>query len=337
MRALRLVRTAPLAEVPEPLQWQDVPVPAPGPGEVLVRVAVCGVCATELDEAEGRAAPPRLPVTPGHQVVGRVAALGAGVTEHAPGDRVGVAWIHHSGGGDRENLDAAFRATGRDVDGGYAPFLLARAAYAFPIPPCFADAEAAPLLCAGAVGYRALQACRLQDGDALGLTGFGSSAHLVMAMARHLYPRSPVHVFARDASARDFARSLGADWCGATDEPAPTPLAAIVDTTPAWRPVVAALANLRPGGRLVVNALRKRDDDRQALLDLDYERHLWLERELRSVANVTAADVRACLALAAAIPLRPLVSVHPLRDGNRVLQSLQRGGLRGAQVLAIDG
>ena len=333
MGAMRLAQLQALADGAEPLVWQGVPVPAPAPGELLVLVLACGVCHTELDEIEGRTAPPRLPVTPGHQIVGRVAALGDGVDAARLGERVGIGWIHHSSGGPDENVSPQFCATGRDVDGGYAPFVTVPAAYAFAIPERFGDAEAAPLLCAGAVGYRALRLCNLRDGEPLGFTGFGASAHLVLQFAKHLYPRSPLAVFARNAADREFALRLGATWVGDTGDRPPVPLAAIIDTTPAWRPVVAALANLRPGGRLVINAIRKQCDDQQELLRLSYHEHLWLERELKTVANVTGADVRECLELAGRAGIVPTVTTYPLRDANRALCDLWRGEGHGAKVL----
>ncbi|MCA8953701.1 MAG: alcohol dehydrogenase catalytic domain-containing protein [Planctomycetes bacterium] len=335
MKAMCLDRLGPLAELPGPLSRRDLPDPVPRAGEVLVRVAVCGVCHTELDEIEGRTPPPRLPVVPGHQVVGRVAALGDRVTDLAVGDRVGVGWIWQSSGAADENLSPKFLATGRDVNGGYAELMTVPAAYAVPLPAVFRDAEAAPLLCAGAVGYRALRLCELNDGEPLGLTGFGASAHLVLQLARHRYPNSRIHVFARDRGQREFARELGAAWAGDTRERAPEQLAAIIDTTPAWQPVVEALANLRPGGRLVINAIRKQDDDKDALLGLSYREHLWLEREVKSVANVTVADLRDCLALAAEARLRPEVTTFPLAAANAALHELARGGGRGAKVLQI--
>jgi len=208
-------------------------------------------------------------------------------------------------------------------------------AYAYPIPDTFSDVEAAPLLCAGAIGYRALRLCGLRDGETLGLTGFGGSAHLVLQLARELYPRSTINVFARDAAVRDFARRLGADWCGATDERAPQPCHAIIDTTPAWLPVVAALANLRPGGRLVINAIRKEDGDKEALLALSYHEHLWLEREIKTVANITAADIAEFLPIAARVPLRPTVTTYPLEAANEALVALREGSVKGAKVLLV--
>ncbi|CAN5129587.1 zinc-dependent alcohol dehydrogenase family protein [soil metagenome] len=333
---MHLTRTVSVESVDEPLEWVDLPVPEPGGDEVLIRVAACGVCHTELDEIEGRTAPPRLPVVPGHEVVGYIEEVGRGVTLHRPGDRVGVGWIHHSDGGENENLSEAFRATGRDVDGGYAEFMTVPAAYAHPIPEDFGDAEAAPLLCAGAVGFRALRLAGLENGQALGLTGFGGSAHLVLQLARHLYPDSRVSVFARDENARHFARELGADWAGGTEEMAPERLHAVIDTTPAWKPVVRALENLRPGGRLVINAIRKEDRDKEELLGLSYDRHLWMEHEVKSVANVTGRDIAEFLAVAAQIPIRVEVTTYPLEDANRALVELKRIPVRGAKVLLVS-
>lgn len=335
MRAMQMTRIVSLLEEDEPLTPTELPVPVPRKGEVLIRVHACGVCHTELDEIEGRTPPPRLPVIPGHEVVGTVTALGHGACGHAEGDRVGVGWIHQSTGGDAENLAPGFTATGRDVDGGYAEFMTVPARYAIPIPPGISDEQAAPLLCAGAIGYRALKLAGLENGQHLGLTGFGGSAHIVLQLTRHLYPGSRISVFARDGSGRDFARSLGADWVGHTTDTAPEPLHAIIDTTPAWLPVVAALANLAPGGRLVINAIRKEDADKSALMNLSYHEHLWLEREIRSVANITAADIREFLPIAAAIPIRSLVQTYPLAEANRALVSLKREPVRGAKVLII--
>lgn len=314
----------------------ELPVPVAGPGELLLAVRACGVCHTELDEIEGRTAPPALPVIPGHEVIGRVVALGAGCCEHELGDRVGVGWIHSSTGGADENVSDQFVATGRDVNGGYAEYMTVPEAYAVPIPERLADIQAAPLLCAGAIGYRALNLCNLRNGDRLGLTGFGGSAHLVLQTVRHLLPRCEVLVFARDAASREFARSLGADWVGATEATPPTKLDAIIDTTPAWRPIVCALNNLRPGGRLVINAIRKEDTDKTALLDLSYHQHLWLEREIKTVANITAADIREFLPIAADIPIETTVTVYPLEQANDALLSLKHQPVRGAKVLVIS-
>jgi propanol-preferring alcohol dehydrogenase len=326
---------------PEPLELTDLPVPVPGDGEVRIRISACGVCHTELDEIEGRLPPPRLPVVPGHQVVGRVDALGAGVEGFREGDRVGVPWIGSACGRCKycregnENLCPFFAATGRDADGGYAEFMTVPALFAHPIPDVFSDVEAAPLLCAGAIGYRSLKLAGIADGEALGLTGFGASAHLVLQIVRHRYPATRVHVFARSEGERRFARELGAAWAGGSGEEPPEKLAAIIDTTPAWQPVVEALKNLEPAGRLVINAIRKEERDKAALLGLDYPSQLWMEKEIKSVANVARSDVREFLAEAAAIPIRPEVQEFPLAAANQALRELKERRIRGAKVLRI--
>ena len=188
MKAMILPKIVSLAKVHEPLEMIHLPMPEPTPGEILLKVSACGVCHTELDEIEGRTTPPNLPIVPGHEVVGRVAQLGEGVTQHDLGDRVGVGWIHSSTGDIDENLSPDFRATGRDAPGGYAEYMTVPENYAYPIPEAFTDEQAAPLLCAGAIGYRAMRLANLEDGDSLGLTGFGGSAHLVLQLVRHLFP-----------------------------------------------------------------------------------------------------------------------------------------------------
>lgn len=335
MRAMLLRRVVNLQECDRPLELEDVPVPEPGRGEVLLRVTACGVCHTELDEIEGRTAPPSFPVIPGHEVVGIVERLADDILTPRIGDRVGVGWIHSSSGEDDENLSPRFRATGRDVNGGYADYMTVPAGYAYPIPDCFSDVEAAPLLCAGAIGYRALRLTGLSDGEPLGLMGFGGSAHLVLQVVKHTLPKTPVFVFARDAVSRAFAVELGAVWAGNIVDHAPEPLRAIIDTTPAWKPIVEALANLRPGGRLVVNAIRKEDHDKQSLEQLSFHDHLWMEREIKSVANITARDIREFLPIAATIPLRPQVEIYPLEQANQALVELKREPVRGAKVLQV--
>ncbi|MDH5456211.1 MAG: alcohol dehydrogenase catalytic domain-containing protein [Gammaproteobacteria bacterium] len=335
MRAMVLAATANLEENPSPLELVEVAAPVPRQGEILIEVSVCGVCHTELDEIEGRTPPPGLPVIPGHEIVGRVAARGPGCERFRPGQRVGVGWIHSSTGERDENLSAAFRATGRDVNGGYAEFVVVAERYAYPIPDAFGDAEAAPLLCAGGVGYRSLCLAALEDGQVLGLTGFGGSGHLVLQLAHYLYPNSPVFVFARSEKERNFALELGADWAGDTQDMPPVAPHAVIDTTPAWTPVLAALACLRPGGRLVINAIRKEDGDRDRMASICYEDHLWMEKEIKSVANVTHHDLEAFLPIAAAIPLRVEVECYPLENANQALCDLRAGHVRGAKVLKI--
>jgi len=341
MKAMQLEEICDLDTCTAPLVARERPDPEPGRAELLVRVSVCGVCHTELDEIEGRTPPAELPVVLGHQVVGRVAALGPAASRFAVGDRVGIAWIFRACGAcglcrrGLENLCPEFRATGRDADGGYAELTRVHEDFAYAIPPSIADAQAAPLLCAGAIGFRSLALTGLEDGQRLGLTGFGASGHLVLQMARHRFPRSEVFVFARSPAEQAFARELGAVWAGATEARSPHELDAIIDTTPVWTPVVEALANLAPGGRLVVNAIRKQASDQQALLSLDYPEHLWLEKELKSVANITRADVRDFLALAAEMELRPEVEEFPLARANEALLELHAGRIRGAKVLRV--
>jgi len=331
-----------LSDKPDPLSLEEVPRPVPGPGEVLLKVSVCGVCHTELDEIEGRTPPPELPVILGHQVVGEVVERGEGAERFTIGDRLGVAWIYSACGEcaycrrGEENLCAAFRATGRDAHGGYAEYLRVPEGFAYPIPPAFEDAEAAPLLCAGAIGYRSLRLTELRNGQALGLTGFGASGHLVLKMARYRFPDSPIYVFARNPRERAFARELGAAWAGDTAEDAPRGLDAILDTTPVWKPVVEALGQLNPGGRLVINAIRKEGVDQDYLLKLDYPRDLWMEKEIKSVANVARRDVSEFLELAAGIPIRPDYQEFPLEEANRALRELKEGHIRGAKVLRIS-
>ena len=341
MRAMRIHRLGPLDGAELPLRADRIPLPGAGPGEVLVHVQACGVCHTEIDEIEGRTPPARLPMTPGHQVVGTVVEQGPDCRLGLLRQRVGVAWIHSACGHcawcrqGRENLCPDFRACGRDAPGGYADYMVVSESFAHPIPDTIDSLEATPLLCAGAVGFRALRLCHLENGQALGLTGFGASGHLVLQMARHLYPDSSTYVFARSAEERDFAGQLGADWAGHTTDRPPRALDAIIDTTPAWLPVLAAMEALVPGGRLVINAIRKEAGDQGVLADLDYDRHLWREKTLQTVANVTRRDVSECLRLAAEIRLRPHVTPYALEQANEALLELKRGGIRGAKVLRL--
>ncbi len=330
-----------LKENMTPLELVNLPGPVPGEKEILVKVSACGVCHTELDEIEGRTPPPRLPVVLGHQVIGRVEKTGSKARAFKPGDRVGIAWIYSACGKCKfclegnENLCYDFKATGRDVNGGYAQYMTVSEDFAYRIPDVFSDLEAAPLLCAGAIGYRSLRLTGLKDGRNLGLTGFGASAHLVLMMAKHKYPNSKVFVFARSEKERHFAKELGAVWAGDTKEESPEKLDCIIDTTPVWKPIVEALKNLERGGRLVVNAIRKEKVDKDYLLRLDYPIHLWLEKEIKSVANVSRSDVSEFLELAAEIPIKPQVQEFTLEKANKALVELKTRKIRGAKVLRI--
>ncbi len=360
-----------------PLTIAEVPDPIPGPGELLIQVRTCGVCHTELDEIEGRLPPPRLPLILGHQIIGKVIGRGPGAKRFGLAERVGVGWINHACGAcprcreGRENLCRDFRATGLDAPGGYAQLALVREDFAHEIPPVFTDAEAAPLLCAGAIGYRSLHLSNLTDGENLGLTGFGASAHLIAKLVRSLYPGVRLFIFARGEKERAFARELGAFWTGDIDEPPPEELTRIIDTTPAWYPVVCALKNLAPGGRLVINAIRKEAGDISRLLlrnftastalpaymilkeqvshvnnrdaahrgrriEMDYASLLWREKEIKSVANVTRKDIGEFLALAARCNLKPEVETFTWKEANLALRDLKERRIRGAKVLVFD-
>ena len=341
MKAMVLKEIGSMEKNKAPLRLVDLSIPEPGGKEVLIRVSRCGVCHTELDEVEGRTPPPRLPVILGHQVVGRVEKEGARATRFRTGDRVGVGWIYSACGTCKfcregnENLCPEFRATGRDVNGGYAEYMTVSEDFAYRIPPTFSDSEAAPLLCAGAIGYRSLRLTGLQDGQNLGLTGFGASAHLVLKMVRHRFPNSRIFVFARSEKERTFAQELGAAWAGDPSENPPEKLDCIIDTTPAWRPIMEALKNLQPGGRLVINAIRKEEGDKEVLRQMDYPLHLWLEKEIKSVANVARRDVREFLDLASQIPIKPEVQEFVLEGANQALVELKERKVRGAKVLRI--
>lgn len=320
-----------------PLKLAQHPEPTLAPGEVLLKVTRCGVCHTELDEIEGRTPPPRLPVILGHQVVGQIEE------GENKGQRVGVAWIASACGKCRhclsgnENLCAEFKATGRDVDGGYAEYVSVRSDFVHPIPDAFTDSEAAPLLCAGAIGYRSLRLSNIQDGQNLGLMGFGGSNHLVLKIVRYKYPNAKIFVFSRNPAEREFALSLGAAWAGAIDQSPLEGLDAVIDTTPVWGPVSEALKRLGPGGRLVVNAIRKEEMDKDVFLKLDYPSQLWMEKEIKSVANVTRADVREFLRLAAEAGIKPEFQEYELKDANQALLEMKQGKIRGAKVLRISG
>lgn len=341
MKAMILNSVVDLEKNQEPLAMRDVTKPVATGKEVLLKVLACGVCHTELDEIEGRTPPAKYPVIPGHQVVGLVESTGPDVTMLKTGDRVGVAWISSSCGkcswcrSGRENLCRDFLATGRDADGGYAEYMTVDESFAYHIPQIFSSVQAAPLLCAGAVGYRSLMLTRLSNGQSLGLTGFGASAHLVLQMARYRFPDSKIFVFARSEKERAFARELGAYWTGRSENEVPELLDCIIDTTPAWQPVVDALKNLKPGGRLVINAIRKEENDKAMLLNVNFHDHLWMEKEIKSVANVTRKDVIDFLDLAASVPIIPELQEYKLEDANIALLEMKKGMIRGAKVLVM--
>ena len=341
MKAMVLRGTHDLSQNDAPLELLEIPTPKPSRGEVLIRVLACGVCHTDMDEVEGRVVPPAFPIVPGHQVVGLVKETGLGVRNFDVGDVVGVAWIGgacgecgYCGSG-RENLCDDFIATGRDRDGGFAEFVVADTGFIHPIPEEMDPVKTAPLLCAGAIGYRCMRLSGITNGDTVGLMGFGASAHLVIKLLRQSYPLSEVFVFAKGERERRFAMELGASWSGGIEERSPKKLSAIIDTTPVWKPVLRSLENLASGGRLVINARSKEDSDIDSLLSLDYQSHLWLEKEIKSVANVTREDVAGFLSVASTLGIEAEVTEYGLEEANTALLEIRRGGGKGAKVLKI--
>ena len=313
----------------------DVPIPEPKSGEILVKVSVCGVCHTELDEIEGRLQT-KSPVIPGHQIVGRVAGLGTGASRFKIGDRVGIAWINSACGkchfclDGNENLCADFKGTGCHADGGYAEYAVISEKFAFPIPNKFTDAQAAPLLCAGAIGYRDLKLSGIKPGQIPGLFGFGASAHIVIQLAK--YQGYRVFVFTRGEEHRRLARELGADWAGDLEDKPPQKVNCAIDFTPIGETVPMALNVLEKGGRLVIAVIRKQNP----IPPMDYARLLWDEKEIKSVANITRKDAEEFLPLAAKIPIIAEVQEFVLTEANEALLLLKQVKIRGAAILKIQ-
>lgn len=316
-----------------PLDLVERPAPEPGVGEIAIDVVCCGVCRTDLQLVEGDLVARRLPIVPGHQIVGRVRSVGDGVERWRPGDRVGVAWLGGSCGvcdfctQGMENLCPDAEFTGWDRDGGYGETALARADFAVPIPDGFSDRDAAPLLCGGVIGYRALRISGVEPGGRLGLYGFGASALLTIQIALHW--GCDVYVATRSASQRARALEMGAVWAGESHERPPHSLDAAITFAPVGSVVVAALEALRPGATVAVNAIHL---DHVPAFDYDL---LWLERGVRSVANFTRRDAAEFLALAAEIPIRTVVDMFPLASANEALDRLKHGDIDGAAVLTI--
>jgi propanol-preferring alcohol dehydrogenase len=335
MKAMVLNQACPIKE--KPLEPADLPVPKPDDNQILVKVSVCGACHTDLDEAEGRLKPGKLPIVPGHQIVGTVADTGKAVTKFKKGDRVGITWLYCSCGRcghcrtGRENLCEQAKWTGKDADGGYAEYVVIGEDFAYSIPERFSDSQAAPLLCAGVIGYRTLKLADVSDGQTIGLFGFGASAHIVIQIIKYKFPNSPVFVFTKTAEHAKLAESLGAAWTGRSGDRPPTKLNKIMDFTPVGECVRDALAVLDGGGRLVINAIRKETP----VPALNYAEYLWLEREIKSVANVTRADAEEFLPLAAQIPIVPTIEEFPLAEANEVLIKIKHSRLRAAAVLRV--
>jgi propanol-preferring alcohol dehydrogenase len=337
MKAMVLEKILQVKE--RPLKLVDLPVPTPDSKQILVKVSACGVCHTELDEIEGRLSPTKLPIILGHEIVGRVERLGDTTSKFKKGDRVGIAWINWACGKcsfclkGEENLCDKAKWTGKDVGGGYAQYTVVSEDFAYPIPKRFTDLEAAPLLCAGVIGYRALRLSGMEDNQVLGLYGFGASAHIVIQIAKYKFPNCRVFVFTRPGQRehQDLAKRLGADWVGATGDIPPEKLNCAIDFTPVGVTVREALRVLEKGGRLVINAIRKETP----IPELDYAQHLWHEKEIKSVANVTRKDAQEFLSLAAKIPIVPEVQEFKLEEVNDALILLKEGKIRGAGVLRI--
>lgn len=332
MKAMVLGSTRDVAG--DPLRLDDVPMPEPGFGEVLVRVSVCGICRTDLHVVEGELERPKLPLIPGHQAVGLISRLGSGVNERTIGERVGVAWLQGTCGqceycrSGRENLCLSARFTGYQVDGGYAEYAVLPAAFAYPIPPAFSDEEAAPLLCAGIIGYRALRLSQIQPGQRLGLYGFGASAHIAIQLARHW--GCEVYVCSLKPSHQALARDLGAAWVGGASDAPPVRLHASIMFAPAGQLVIPALRALERGGTLALAGIHM-----STIPPLEYDRDLFGERVIRSVTANTRQDGLDLLREAAAIPIRPRTQRFPLAQANRALQALKSGAINGAGVLTI--
>lgn len=333
MKAMVLSRTGRIED--RPLERMDLPVPKPGPGEVLVGVSVCGACHTDLDQVEGRLKTGKTPVVPGHQIVGRVAGLGKGAGKLKVGDRIGITWLNRSCGRCKfcarqmENLCEEALWTGKDADGGYGEYTVVGEDFAYKIPEAYSDEKAAPLLCAGVIGYRSIRLSEIVEGHRIGLFGFGASAHIVVQIIKHKWPENDVYVFTRGAEHKELAFELGADWCGSPTDSPPEKCDRIIDFTPVGETVARALAVLERGGRLVINAIAKTT----AVPELDYACDLWLEKEVKSVANVTRLDAREFLPLAARAGVDPEVQLFNLEQANEVLAKIKHGGLRAAAVL----
>ena len=324
---------APAPVETNPLRDSDVPVPEPGAGQILIRVRACGVCRTDLHVVEGELDPRKSPVIPGHQIVGVVERNGLGASLYAPGTRVGVAWLHRTCGvcefcrAGKENLCDRPDFTGYTVDGGYAEFALAQEDFVYPIPEGFHDLQAAPLLCAGIIGFRCLRLSGIERGGCLGLYGFGAAAHVAIQVARHW--GIEVYAATRDERHQKLALELGAVWAGGTVAEPPRKLDAAIVFAPAGEIVPAALKALRKGGVLTLGGIHM-----SAIPPLDYNL-LYHERVIRSVANNTRQDGHDFLRVAAAIPIETQIEVFPLAEANHALNALKNDAIRGAAVLQI--
>ncbi len=332
MKAMVLRRAGDISA--SPLQRQEVPTPQPGPGDVLVRVTVCGICRTDLHVIEGELEHPLLPLIPGHQAVGVISQVGASVTERKVGERVGIAWLQSTCGRcefcvrGRENLCQEARFTGYQVHGGYAEYAVVPEWFAYPIPAVFSDQEAAPLLCAGIIGYRALRLSGIQPGQRLGLYGFGASAHIAIQIARHW--GCEIYVSSLTSQHQALARELGAKWVGGASESPPARLHGAIMFAPAGELVPPALRALERGATLALAGIHM-----STIPSLDYDHDLFGERVIRSVTANTRQDGLDLLREAAAIPIKPKTQRFRLEEANQALQALKAGAIKGAGVLML--
>ncbi len=333
MKAMILKDFAPIEQ--NPLELVELAVPEPGPSDILIRVNVCGVCHTDLHTVEGELPEAKLPIIPGHQVVGRVAKRGENASRFSEGDRVGVAWLYSTDSTclycqrGNENLCSSARFTGYHVNGGYAEYIVIPEKFAYVIPDIFEDSEAAPLLCAGIIGYRALRLSEIQPGQRLGLIGFGASAHVAIQVADHL--GCEVYVFSRSEEHRELARKLGAVWTGTSRDEPPKKMNGIVNFTPAGPTVLDGMRMLDKGGTQALAGIYM-----SPIPEMDYVKYLYHERTLRSVANATRKDGEDLLQIAAEIPIRTTTTAFPLKEANEVLKLLKDSQIEGAAVLKIS-
>lgn len=342
MKAWLLEEIKSLNENKKPLVLKEIAEPEiENENEIIIKVHSCGICHTEIDEIEGRAMPAFFPIILGHQIAGTVYKTGKKVKKFKPGDRAGAGWIYSSCQlcffckNGLENLCKNFKGTGKDANGGYAEFFKINEDYAFKLPESFSFEEIAPLFCAGAIGYRSLKLTGLKDGENIGLVGFGASGHLVLKMIKFLFPSSKIFVFSRTMAERELSLKLGAFWAGDIEENPPERLNAAIDTTPVWKPPISVLKYLFPSGKLVINAIRKEDIDKDFLLKINWERDLWLEKEIKSVANVTRNDIKDFLEIAEKANIKPEIEIYSFDKANEALIDIKEKKIRGAKVLKI--
>lgn len=334
MKAMLLKKFAPIDN--KPLKLANIPIPEPGPDDILIRINICGVCHTDLHTVEGELPEAKLPIIPGHQVVGRVEKRGENANRFKKGDRVGVAWLYSSCGscgycrGGNENLCENARFTGYSANGGYAEYMVIPEKFAYSIPEIFSDEEASPLLCAGIIGYRALRLSEIKPGQRLGLLGFGASAHVAIQVAVHW--GCEVYVFSRAEEHRALARKLGAIWTGTSRDDPPVKMNSIVNFTPAGSTVIDGMRMLDKGGTQALAGIYM-----TPIPEMDYMKYLYHERTLRSVANATRQDGEELLKTAAEIPIRTTTQVFPLEEANKALQLLKASKIEGAAVLCVSG